>query len=133
MAYNGYLIRINGVNIPLDCIRADTYKAQVNTSDLDSYTDANGVLHRNVLSHQSNKVEWNTIAMHQRQMQNYLNILRGIFGENPERKAECEIYVPEWDRYYRGTFYMPDYQFEIKWASENDIFYNECRFALIEY
>lgn len=133
MAYNGYLIKINGVIIPLDYMRADTYKAQVNSSDLDSYTDANGFLHRNVLDHPSNKVEWNTITMHQRDMQAYLGILRSIYGEKRERKAMCEIYVPEWDRYHTGQFYMPDYQFTMRWASDTDILYEECRFALIEY
>lgn len=133
MAYNGYLIKINGITIPNELIRADTYKTTVNTSDLDSFTDANGVLHRNVLSHKSNKCEWNMPRCEGSKMQSFLNILRSIWGENPERKATCEIYVPEWDRYYSGTFYMPDFPLQIVQATKDQIIYNETRFALIEY
>lgn len=133
MAYNGYLIKIGGITIPNELIRADTYKVSVNTSDLDSFTDADGVLHRNVLAHTSKKAEWNMPICDNAKMQGFLGILRSIWGEQPERKATCELYVPEWDRYYSGTFYMPDFTLQMKQATRNKIVYNETRFALIEY
>lgn len=134
MAYNGYLVKIAGVTIPNKFIRADTFKCGVNTSDLDSWTDENGLLHRNVLPHTSVKCEWNMPCCRQREMQEMLGLLRSVFGEAPERKATCEVYVPAFDRYVTATMYMPDYQFQLYFVDQNgQIVYRETRFALIEY
>ena len=46
MAYAGYLLKIGTYQIPHSIIRAESYKAYVNMQDLDSYTDADGYLHR---------------------------------------------------------------------------------------
>lgn len=131
--YQGYLVKIDGHVISNDLIRAETYATKVNTQDLDSFTDANGVLHRNVVEHTAIKCEWNMPVCDQTKMQSMLGILRSIWGESAERKATCEVYVPEWDRYYTGTFYMPDYQLKMLQATNTQIVYAETRFALIEY
>lgn len=131
--YEGYLLKIGGHTISNDMIRAETYAVYVNTQDLDSFVDADGILHRNVLEHTAIKCEWNTPVCNQAQMQEFLGILRDVWGNSPERKAICEVYVPELDEYRIGTFYMPDIKPVIRQATDTNIVYNETRFALIEY
>lgn len=61
MAYSGYLIKVGNYTIPLSIIRAETYSPYKSVTDLDSYVDANGYLHRNALEHIANKVEFETV------------------------------------------------------------------------
>ena len=63
MAYAGYLIKVGNYTIPLSLIRAETYTVFKSVTDLDSYVDANGELHRNALEHIANKVEFETIPL----------------------------------------------------------------------
>lgn len=51
MAYAGFLIRVGSYKIPHSWIRAETYTVTKTGQDLDSYRDANGLLHRNALTH----------------------------------------------------------------------------------
>lgn len=131
--YNGYLVKIGGVVIPNSLMRAETYKTTLNTQDLDSFVNAEGTTERNVLPSAKQKCEWNMPVCDQVKMQSMLSILRSIWGEATERKATCEIYIPEWDRYYTGTFYMPDFTLTMRQATDSNIVYAETRFALIEY
>ena len=59
MAFNGsYYIKVGDYPIPLKYMFKGSYKVSVNTQDLDSYRDGNGKLHRNVLPHQADKLEF---------------------------------------------------------------------------
>lgn len=133
MAYSGFLLKLNGIIIPHKYMAYDTYKVTVNTQDLDSYQDANGYMHRDVLEHSQIKIEWNFPFATNIFLQELLGIFRSIWGESPERKTECTVYVPEWDKYYTGTFYMPDPTFQVYSIKGGEITYRPVRFALIEY
>lgn len=133
MAYSGFLLKMNGITIPHKYMKHDSYNVKVNTQDLGSWQDANGVLHRTVLEHSQIKIEWNFPFATNLYLQEILSIFRSIWGTARERKTECTVYVPEWDEYYTGTFYMPDTQFKIYSVSGNEIKYRDVRFALIEY
>lgn len=133
MAYSGFLLKMNGINIPLKYMAHDSYKVTVNTQDLDTYQDADGVLHRTVLEHSQIKIEWNFPFATNLFLQEFLGICRGIWGDGSERKCICTVYVPEWDKYYSGTFYMPDFTFQVYSVNGNVIKYRSVRFALIEY
>lgn len=133
MAYAGYLLKMNGITIPHKYMKYDSYKVTVNTQDLDSFQDANGVLNRTVLEHSQIKIEWNFPFTTNTFLQELLGIFRSIWGESRERRTECTVYVPEWDKYYSGTFYMPDIPFQIYSIEGNEIKYREVRMALIEH
>ncbi len=133
MAYSGFLLKMNGITIPHKYMKQDSYNVTVNTQDLDSFQDANGVLHRNVLDHSQIKIEWNFPFTTNTHLQELLGTFRGIWGTSKERKTECVVYVPEWDDYHTGTFYMPDMTFKIHSIEGNVIKYREVRMALIEY
>ena len=134
MAYEGYMLKMNGTTIPHKYMQHNSYKVKVNTQDLDSYQDAKGALHRTVLDHTQIKIEWNFPFSTNVFLQELLDIFRGIWGEGPERKCEnVTVYVPEWDRYYTGKFYMPDPEFQVYGIANGIIKYQAIRMALIEY
>ena len=50
MAYSGFLIKVGNYTVPFRYIEAKKYKCGIKGQDLNSYRDANGVLHREALS-----------------------------------------------------------------------------------
>jgi len=128
MAFLGYLLKINGTIFPNKFIAIDSYQSTPNQiTDLDSYTDADGVLHRNTLPHTRTKTEFNTP---------YLSLadkktVQGFFSNRVSFTAE--YWNDESNSYKTGKFYVPDLTFLIYSMTENDILYKPTRIALIEY
>lgn len=137
MAFNGTLFTANGFAVNgIGYISEKSYKTTKIIQDVDSYRDAEGVLHRNALEHSPIKVEfqmregitnteWNTFW-------------RGIFGDNPasnlERKVNITAYVPELDDYITMDAYVPDPEMTIAQIVDNyTIKYSSIRVAFIGY
>lgn len=134
MAYAGYLVQVGSYNIPLSFIRAESYKATHLIQDLDSYRDANGLLHRNALSHVPDKVEFECVPMlTNTEMNAVVSSIRAQFSASAERKASVSMYVPELDSYVTQDMYMPDPEFTMYYADGSMIQYNAVRFAFIGY
>ncbi len=134
MAYGGYLVRVGSYTIPLSFIKAESYKVTRLVQDLDSYRDADGVLHRNALSHVPIKCEFECVPMlTNTEITAVVNAIRSRFSNAPERKATVEVYVPETDEYYSDSMYMPDPEYSIYYADDTIIQYNSVRFAFIGY
>ena len=135
MAFNGYLIKVvNGANsytIPLEYMKLESYKIAPNQrQDLDSYRDANGYLHRNVLSHTASKIEFETPYLYRSQMRSLIQNIRALFSDNLARTLTLEYYDEESDTYKTGTFYMPG---TVEYNLYNKNIYAPSRFAFIEY
>ena len=136
MAYSGYLVKVGDYIIPYKYIKFNSYSVFMSTTDLDSYRDANGVLHRTALAHKPNKVEFETRAMLTNDefstlmrniQENYTNVL--------EKKAVVTAYIPELDEYVTQNMYMPDVKVSIN-RHNNDLGklqYNSIRLAFIGY
>lgn len=135
MAYNGYLIKVGNYIIPTDkYIKADSYSALYSTSDLDSYRDANGVLHRQALEHKLLKIEFETPAMlNNAEMGTLLANIRSNYTNVVEKRCNVTAYVPELDNYVTADCYIPDINFKIYGNYGGVIHYNPVRFAFIEY
>lgn len=131
--YQGYLIKVNGKIFPNSMIRADTYTITPDQIvDLDSYTDNDGELHRNPLSHTSTKIEFNTPTMYEYQ----IGIVRSILPlSNPHEKSvvDVEYYNPSSMEYQNMKAYVPDISYSLYYADSVDVIYNETRLAFIEY
>ena len=134
MAYEGYLIKVGDYTIPFKYIKAESYTAYRSIQDLDSYRDADGVLHRTALTHVPNKVEFETPAMLTDKTFSdlMLNIQSNFTNEN-ERKSSVTMYVPELNSYVTQDMYMPDITPEIYHADKNKIQYAPIRLAFIGY
>lgn len=135
MGYSGFLIKVGEYTIPAKrFIKAQSYNVTRNIQDVDSYRDANGVLHREALDHIVEKVEFETPAM---LTNKDMAELFGKISENyivpKERKVLATIYVPETDKYVTSEMYMPDSQFSIYGVFDDVIKYNSVRIAFIGY
>lgn len=134
MAYQGYLIKVGDYTIPLKYIRAETYKVTKFGQDLDSYTDANGYLHRNALEHWVPKAEFETIPlMTNVQVANLMGNIQRNYISQIEKDANVTLYVPEIDDYYTTHMYMPDIEYEMYLANDKIIQYEQFRMAFIGY
>lgn len=133
MAYEGYLIKVNGNEIDdKRFISAESYQVTKNVQDLDSYRDANGILHRNALSHYAMKVEFETPAMLTNTDIATLMSLMGV-ANNTERKVSVTCYCPEIDGYVTQDMYVPDINFKMYGTYGGVIHYSKIRIAFIGY
>lgn len=134
MAYQGYLIKVGDYKIPLSYIKSESYSVLKSGQDLDSYRDANGVLHRTALEHFLYKVEFETRAMlTNTQMADLLSNIRKQYTNTTEKKVHMTLYVPETDSYEDQDAYMPDITFSPYIVTSEYIKYNPTRIAFIGY
>lgn len=131
MAFQGYLIKVGNYTIPLTYMKLESYKsAPDQRQDLDSYRDADGVLHRNVLPHTATKIEFETPYLFMSQMQDLIQNIRSNFLTNIARDCTLTYYDEETNSYKTGHFYMSG---TIEYNMYNKDIYAPCRFAFIEY
>lgn len=141
MAYSKFLIQINSVKadgtpnnwiVPLSYIRAETYSITVNGQDLESYRDANGILHRNALSNFAPKIEFE--IPFGTKFGSFMENVRSRYTNATEKKVNATIYLPEYDKYVTHDFYLPDINNNIYHITKKGtIYYNQTRIALISY
>ena len=135
MSYSGFLFKIgdyvvSGKNI----ISADGISITRNVQDVDSYRDANGILHREALEHAPIKVEFSTRNMlTDTQMQDFLSNIRRNYVNEAERKVLATVYVPEIGDYKVCEMYLATPTPEIYGVLNGTIYYNSMRLAFIEY
>lgn len=135
MAYSGYLVKVGEYTIPADkYIKTQSYKATLSVQDLDSYRDANGVLHRTALAHRVNKIEFETPALlTNTEVAELFNNIANNYTVPAERKFVGTFYVPELDEYVSQDMYMSDPSFPIYGIFDGVIKYSAIRIAFIAY
>lgn len=135
MAYNGYLIKVGSYVISAKkYIKPSTYSVTREIQDLDSYRDANGVLHRTALEHVPIKVEFETPPMlTNKEFSDLMNNIRSNFLIEKERKSSVTLYVPEIDSYVTQDMYMPDISTTMYGTYGGVIHYDSIRLAFIGY
>lgn len=134
VAYAGFLIQVGSYKIPYSWIRAETYSVTKSGQDLDSYRDANGILHRNTLSHWVAKVEFETPGLkNNTEVAAFMNCISANYTNATEKKANVTVYIPELDGYITQEMYIPDIQFTIYSANNTEVKYNQFRVAFIGY
>lgn len=137
MAFAGYLFRVGSYEVDgTRYINWSKYNVTRNVQDLDSYRDANGVLHRNALDHVPLKIEFETRDnLTNADMATFFGNIRSNYINETERKALVTLYVPEYDEYVTQEMYMSDPQFKIKRIEPvtNIIHYESVRVAFIGY
>lgn len=129
--FEGWRIKVNGTIFPSKYIHAGSYKITPDQeTDIDDYTDNNGIFHRNVLPAKATKIEFNIKPI---RMLDLIKIKEII----PEARQEVMLeYWNDWKmRYQSGRAYIPDITFEPykDYPEIKDILYNPTRIAFIEY
>lgn len=142
MAFSGYLVKIKGLTqgqsdyiFPNEYILIGTYKPVRGIQDKDSYRDGDGVLHRNALSHDVNKMEFQTRSMTNTEYDSIMDNIRARYTNAAERKVVADIYLTETGGYTGFVeMYMPDPDISImKIIDNHTLKYSAARFALIGY
>lgn len=139
MAYSNTdkLVTVGNYVIPLKYIAAESYDVLYSTSDLDSYRDANGVLHRNPLAHKVGKVEFNTPRLlTNTELQDLLTNIRNNYkggAGDISKTATVKFWNPEYDNYITQDMYVPDINFEIFGIFDGVVKFNAVRIAFIAY
>ena len=134
MSFSGYLIKIGSNDTFFNkFIVAQSYKVAKKIQDLDSYRDANGLLHRNALDHLSYTIEFEVKPLNNTRMQEFLGAIRSNFVEPKERKVSMSFYLPETDTYETSYFYMPDPELTIDHIENNVISYTKTTIKFIGY
>jgi len=133
MAYSGFLVKIGDYTIKDSVIRLDSYKAYPGVLDLDSYRDANGLLHRNVLSHVPCKCEFSLRPMTESKWEDIMSNIRANYTITLERKGNVTMYIPEYCDYITQEAYMAEPQPTIYTTSNGRVVYKECKISFIGY
>ena len=141
----------NYSNIFDGIIRAETYKIIPSArQDVDSYRDANGLLHRNTVEHTATSIQFNTIVLKEPKMVELMHFLNS-HADKPEWKFKIKYYNPlKGQPYYKGSgaskvineaafdtgdFYLGANHpvWEVYGTYNDEIFYKETEFKFIEY
>ena len=132
MAYSGFLLKIGNYEFPQEYIKPETFSAYANMQDLDPWTDANGLLHREPVDLKALKVEFENIAMlTNKEVAEIMANIRANYTVPKGRQALITAYIQEYDDYVSQTGYMADFTPTIKGIYDGVIHYNPIRLAFI--
>lgn len=142
MAYQGYFFKLKKTvdgkttewAIPLKYMKVEsaTFTPKI-VQDLDPYTDADGLLHRNPVPHTSAKFEFSTPPMTIPQKEEFMSKLTSMFTDSLERKVTLQYYNDETGQYNQAECYCPDFSFTPRTNSINGIVYDPIRVCFIKY
>ena len=132
MAYSGFLLKIGNWEFPQRYIRADSYSVCVNMQDIDSWTDANGYVHREVINLNALKVEFETPAMlTNTELEELMSNIRANYTVPKARQCMVTAYIPEYDDYLTQTAYLADITPQIYGTYGGVIHYDAIRFSFV--
>ena len=132
MAYSGYLVKVNGTQIPNKYIQLTTYAITPNQRmESEAERDTTGALHRTTCEHTATKIEFNTPYIKGVDVAQ-LNQILGIANNLP-RNVSVEYFDPETQSYKSAECYVPDIQYTIYSEQNGDLLYAPIRYAFIEY
>ena len=132
MAYSGYLVKVNGTQIPNKYIQLTTYAITPNQRmESEAERDITGALHRTTCEHTATKIEFNTPYIKGVDVAQ-LNQILGIANNLP-RDVSVEYFDPETQSYKSADCYVPDIQYTIYSEQNGDLLYAPIRYAFIEY
>lgn len=137
MAYSGYLMKIGLYTITgSKYVQFGTYEVTRKVQDLEPYRDANGVLHRNALSHVPLEVSFELMGgLNNTQMSAFLGGIQNNYINALERKVSATVYVPESDSYVTQYMYMVEPQLKIQRidSKTNTVYYESTTIKFIGY
>lgn len=112
-------------------IQSKKYKIRPNArQDLNSYTDANGLTHRNAIPHTKTIVSLTIMPMEKEEKMFFWRRIRENYLNELERDADCSYYDEEYDTIKEGHFYLdPNMEFNVNQAGS----YGEMKLTFTEY
>lgn len=130
MAFEGWVIRNGNTVLNNDLLADKGYKSNPDQqTDEDSYTDASGLLHRNILSHLRSKIWLSTNELSVTEKKHIQTVL-------PSRSVVTLTYWnDEREKYLSADFYVPDIDWVIQKIDKKTFArtYDPISVTLIEY
>lgn len=124
--YKGFLMKINGNLLDHRFIR-DYKSTPMKQTDINPWTDNNGITHRNVVPHRRTTITFMTPPLC---LEDKIK-LQELY---PDRiRMEIEYWNDEINDYSKGEFYIPDVTFEVLMAYKDTIMYRPVTYEFIEY
>lgn len=134
MAFEGYLLKVGTYEIPMNFIVAKSYDVTRNVMEAKAYRDANGVLHRNTVSHVPVKINFKTPeGLTNSQVEAVFSNIRSNYLDALQRSANVTCYVPETDSYITQEMYMPDITMPISRIEGTTVKYEALKLTFIGY
>ena len=136
MAFDGWLLKCGGTEIPMAYIKYSTYSVTPNQRlDIFAERDTTGVMHRDTVPHMPMKIEFSTPHIKNKEVQHLNSIIRNAYVSRLGRTITADYYDPEEDVYKTAICYVPDTQYKICSIDVNakSILYEPLRYAFIEY
>lgn len=133
---NRIIFKFGSYQFPNNYINWDTIKIKPKQrQDLDSYTDLDGVTHRNALEHTKSQVQFSTRPLRESQVNEIMDGITSSYIDTKQRDANCEYFNPEDRDVSSGHFYLdPSMEFSIKGMDNTGEFlYDPIDFLFIEY
>lgn len=137
--FQGWLIKFGDVQLPNSFLLADGWEDTPNQRiEIDTYRDANVLLHRETAENFKTKLKLNIREMSLEERIAFDNVI-GLASLPITDKKQRRVRVTYWNdetlTYETGVFYMPDTTYVIHRVDEDnkDIEYNDFSITLIEY
>lgn len=133
MAYNGFLVKVGTYTIPVNYLSARSYKAKLETMDLDDYRDANGELHRSALGHRIPTVEFQIVKTDGKTVNELFRNISAQYINQNEKRVQATVFVPELCDYVSQDMYLPTLELTIATVNEEEIMYEPFTITMIGY
>jgi len=130
MAWAGYFCKIGNDKFPNDLIaNAGLSSAPNQQTDQDSYVDANGLLHRNILTHLRSSFK---ITTYELTLSQKISIAP-FYSTTNRKKVHMTYWNDEINDYSVGDFYIPTVDFSIDRIEDSGPVYSGITLEFIEY
>lgn len=126
MAFQGYLLKINGIVLPNRYINMETYSSKpIIRRVLNSYYSQDGVFHENYSSHTTSVISFSTSTLKKAAVEAFLSYFPAKSG------LTIEFWNQETATYYTSTtFNVDDLEFRHYKVRANDIIYQPISIVL---
>lgn len=130
--YSGYLLKF-GNNIMPNSYFIEFSSTPDQRLENNAERDNTGYMHRSTLPNGKTSITFSTHILNLAQKIDFQNIINlGIVNET-QRKCQVTFWDDEINNYKTSYFYIPDIEYQIMDAEEDDLFYNPISVELIEY
>ena len=138
--FSGYYIEFKKNNstwqFPLSKMKIQTLEIEpYKVMDLDPYYDATGLLHRNIVSHTSAVIKFNTPVMSEADMESLMTTLQSFYTDTKARNCTLKYWDPEHCQYTGyESFYMAEPKFKPMFKNAKGVYmHDEVTLEFIKY
>lgn len=136
-SFEGWLLKFGSQEFPVKYLAVDDCDSTPDQrTEIDSYRDADNLLHRETSPNHKTKLEYNTIDDLTLEDKIIIQeIMKSGLLDAVQRKYQVTYWNDESNEYETGEFYVPDITFRQKRVDrvKKTIIYGSIRIALIEY